>query len=338
MFNTTKPLDVNWELNNICNLMCPQCVRNEIKNGKLQHKIPNLNKIDTSLMTFKVAYRNIKHPVRVIRFSGNVSEPVASKEFSEICKWLREDTDTSIHVDTNGSVKSPEYWSKLGKIFSGDKRSMVFFSLDGVGNESLQKYRVGADYNKIIDNAKSFIDSGGKAMWRMIKFKHNEHQIEEARELAKEMGFWQFIEVESNRKYNMGEWWSYRGKEGFLEPAVETKKYSKKPDTYEISCRYQERNIFYVDFLKRVWPCCYISNKPKNGKEQDWYKKYYMERSSNSLITKTFDDIMKNEFYEQLQSSWGDDGCLTDCNKFCSQVGRIRLSTWDASELQEKFA
>ena len=49
MFNTTKALDVNWELNNICNLMCPQCVRNEIKNGKLQHKIPNLNKIDTSL-------------------------------------------------------------------------------------------------------------------------------------------------------------------------------------------------------------------------------------------------------------------------------------------------
>ena len=85
LFDTNIPLDVNWELNNICNLMCPQCVRNEIKDGKLQHKIPHLNKTDTTLMTFKVAFNNIKHPVRVVRFSGNVSEPTASKDFLDIC-------------------------------------------------------------------------------------------------------------------------------------------------------------------------------------------------------------------------------------------------------------
>ena len=79
---------------------------------------------------------------------------------------------------------------------------MVFFSLDGVGNKSLQNYRVGADFYKILDNARAFIDTGGKAMWRMIKFKHNEHQIERAREIANEMGFWQFITVNSNRKIN----------------------------------------------------------------------------------------------------------------------------------------
>ena len=135
----------------------------------------------------------------------------------------------------------------------------------------------------------------------------------------------------------MGEHWTYRGKKGFLEPTGIKKGRWKKPDKYIITCRYQERNIFYVDYLKRVWPCCYIPNKPKNGKEQDWYKKYLMERNTNSLVTSTFDTILQNEFYEQLQSSWGDDSCLTDCNKFCSQVGRVRLSTWDASDLQEKF-
>ena len=140
LFNTEKTLDVNWELNNICNLMCPQCVRNEIVDGKIQWKIDRLNTIDTNLMTFKVAYNNIKHPIRVIRFSGNVSEPLASKEFLEICKWIRYDTDSSVQVHTNGSIRTPEYWKKLGKLFSEDKRSMVFFSIDGVGNKSLQKF------------------------------------------------------------------------------------------------------------------------------------------------------------------------------------------------------
>ena len=335
LFNTEKTLDVNWELNNICNLMCPQCVRNEIVDGKIQWKIDRLNTIDTNLMTFKVAYNNIKHPIRVIRFSGNVSEPLASKEFLEICKWIRYDTDSSVQVHTNGSIRTPEYWKKLGKLFSEDKRSMVFFSIDGVGNKSLQNYRVGADFNKIMENAKAFIDAGGKAMWRMIIFKHNQHQIEDARALAEDMGFWQFITVDTNRKNNMDQMWVHRGKSGILE-SMEKRRTSNIPDTYNITCRYQEKNKFYVDFLKRVWPCCYIPNKFKNGKEQMWYKEYN-EDKTNSLVHKTFDEIMKNEFYEQLQSSWGDDSCLTDCKKFCSQVGRVRKSYWDASELQEKY-
>ena len=33
MFDFSQPIWINWELNNICNLMCPQCGRNEIKNG-----------------------------------------------------------------------------------------------------------------------------------------------------------------------------------------------------------------------------------------------------------------------------------------------------------------
>ena len=34
-----------------------------------------------------------------------------------------------------------------------------------------------------------FIEAGGVAYWDMLVFKHNEHQIEEVRQLAKNMGF-----------------------------------------------------------------------------------------------------------------------------------------------------
>ena len=58
--------------------------------------------------------------------------------------------------------------------------------------EELEVYRVNASYDKIIENARAFIDVGGRAEWRMIVFKHNQHQIEEAEELARKYGFKHF--------------------------------------------------------------------------------------------------------------------------------------------------
>ena len=50
-------------------------------------------------------------------------------------------------------------------------------------------------------NAKAFIEAGGKARWKMIVFKHNEHQIDEAKLLAKDMGFWEFDKHVSTRNF-----------------------------------------------------------------------------------------------------------------------------------------
>ena len=343
MYDLTKSLDINWELNNICNLFCPQCVRNEIRDGKIQHRFP-LNNIDTTLPTFKTAYKNIRHPVRVIRFNGNVSEPLASKEFLSMCRFLKEETDTSIQVSTHGSLKGPVYWKQLGEVFKGDPRSIIFFSLDGVGQKSLSNYRVGAKFNKIIQNAQSYIDAGGKAIWRMIIFKHNQHQIEEAKALAEDIGFWEFITVHTNRRHNMNMSWAHKGRKGILKNQdilpewnfeVDKSEFSHKLD---IECKYQKQNQFYIDYYKRVWPCCYIPNKIKNGKEQQWYATYN-ENMTNSLVHKTFDEIMENEFYNIIQTSWNDDDkCLSDCKKFCSQsAGVTRQVKWSSTDQQERW-
>lgn len=42
-------------------------------------------------------------------------------------------------------------------------------------------------------NAQSFIQAGGIARWEFLVFKHNEHQVEQARQLAKDMGFKAFF-------------------------------------------------------------------------------------------------------------------------------------------------
>ena len=41
---------------------------------------------------------------------------------------------------------------------------------------------------------KSFINAGGSIPWEYLVFKHNQHQVEDAKKLAKELGFQEFYE------------------------------------------------------------------------------------------------------------------------------------------------
>ena len=169
MFNLDLPLDVNWELNNKCNLMCPQCGRNEIKDGVLQWKkdgsgnpTNTLNDSDTTVEDFKIAFDNIGN-VGTVRFYGHVSENVASKDFAKISEFIL-DKGSHVMVSTNGSLRTTGWWKKLGEIYKGHKGSKVSFCLDGL-REELSLYRINADYIIIMENAKSFIEAGGHAEW-----------------------------------------------------------------------------------------------------------------------------------------------------------------------------
>ena len=54
-------------------------------------------------------------------------------------------------------------------------------------------------FSKIIKNATAFISNGGHAEWAFLKFKHNEHQVETARQLSVELGFKKFSMKNTSR-------------------------------------------------------------------------------------------------------------------------------------------
>ena len=60
------------------------------------------------------------------------------------------------------------------------KPDKVIFAIDGL-EDTNHLYRVNTNFNKIMENAKAFINAGGIARWDFIAFAHNEHQIEEAK-------------------------------------------------------------------------------------------------------------------------------------------------------------
>ena len=71
----------------------------------------------------------------------------------------------------------------------------VTVSLDGVTQEAYQQYRVRGDIAEVFDNMKRLV-SAKKALksktpfveWQFIVFKHNEHEMAKAREMASEIG------------------------------------------------------------------------------------------------------------------------------------------------------
>jgi MoaA/NifB/PqqE/SkfB family radical SAM enzyme len=215
MIDLTKPVDASYELNNICNLMCPQCARNTIKDGVLQknpdtsgNPLPTLDNYQMSLDDFKTSFDNIGN-VGLIKFYGTVSENVASSNFHEINQYII-DNGARVLTSTNGSLRSKEWWSELGKLYSKSETSRMVFCLDGL-HDALPLYRINANYDKIIENAIAFIEAGGQAEWRMIIFKHNQHQLEDAKSLAKQYGFHKFTYQYSNRMDV--EPFTYNGKE-----------------------------------------------------------------------------------------------------------------------------
>lgn len=111
-----------------------------------------------------------------------------------------------IDVETNGSIQSAESWARVGKAMAeGEKKypnieKVITFSIDGL-EDTNKLYRIGVKHDKVIANAKAYIEAGGKARWKYIVFKHNEHQVEEARQIAKEMGFWEFDKHVSTRNF-----------------------------------------------------------------------------------------------------------------------------------------
>ena len=60
-------------------------------------------------------------------------------------------------------------------------------------------YPIGAKWDPIVENVTAFINAGGRARWQWIMMNPNEHQLEEAKRFAKEIGFSEFIEKVSFR-------------------------------------------------------------------------------------------------------------------------------------------
>jgi MoaA/NifB/PqqE/SkfB family radical SAM enzyme len=228
---------ISIELSSMCNLKCPLCARNHSKH-------------DAFLITPE-EFKNLKlyevDSVKQIQLGGSIGDPITSPYLFDIGDIIKK-CDKRVLISTNGSFRNENWWYELPKHLPKDHS--VRFAIDGTDNETLNIYRKGANYNKILNNASAFIDGGGNAIWQMIMFKHNEHQFDEAQKISNKMGFKNCLFVPSTYYTN-----EYQKPNNIISDL----EYSKSKKNTDNKCRIQLGRIA-ISSRGIYLPCCFCYN------------------------------------------------------------------------------
>jgi len=187
MYKYENVISMHLEMSSLCNLECPVCNR-RIQGGP---KNTMMTERFVTLVDFKNWFTiDFLKQLRRILFCGNYGDAMTNPEFIEILSYFRELNPTAdVVVITNGSGRNKKFWEDLSETING--YGSVVFSVDGL-EDTNHIYRKGANWNKIMAAMKAYKSKGSRAIWEFLVFEHNQHQISEARQLAKEMGIDEF--------------------------------------------------------------------------------------------------------------------------------------------------
>lgn len=183
------------ELTNACNAACPSCVRFYLNSPNLR---PDLEIGQITLEKFKTWFPpEVIKKCHLILFCGVHGDPCVARDTLEICEYIAEVSDrTAVRMNTNGGMRKPDWWTKLGKLFADRSESTRYweltFSIDGL-QDTNHLYRRNVDWNNLMSNVAAFIEAGGRASWDYLIFRHNEHQLIQAMSLSKKLGFRSFV-------------------------------------------------------------------------------------------------------------------------------------------------
>jgi MoaA/NifB/PqqE/SkfB family radical SAM enzyme len=306
---TTDTLEwIDIELTSFCNIKCKGCFR-----VLSDYADDILNKTYLDLDTIKERFQKEMFPnIKIINFCGSVDEPCSHPQFHEIIKHFA-DWNCHINIATNGSLRTTKWWTELADILPSNHK--VVWGIDG-SDELSEVYREGSSFKKVEQNYRAFIAAGGKANWQFISFEHNEHQLEEAREKAKQEGFKEFKTIISHRK-DTG---------GVKHKKVETQ------ESNCISCKYANQKRIFVNHMGNVIPCCHLNAKmleyPVSRKHKDKFEDILEQQdymSDINLTNVSVDQAINGKVWTDIKESWTSDNRIPRCEQVCKENKRDKF-------------
>jgi hypothetical protein len=274
------------------------------------------------------------------------------KDLIKIIKWIKTVSPTAITINTNGGIRNTKWWGELAGILDSNKDTVVF-GLDGLVDTN-HLHRIGVNYNKVIENARAFIQAGGNAEWAFIRFKHNENQVETAKLEAKRLGFKNFVMKDSSR-FLLEKTFNVVDKEGRsthkLEPSGYSEikfidrnvinRYKEIVNASEIDCQAIKFKEIYIDAFGRVFPCCFIAMIPYIPTYVDPAIIHIREdilKEYNDLITslggidnldaqqQTIETIINNNEYQTVWAEYWKEKKLITCARSCGVMPNNNFS------------
>ena len=175
------PVSISFEPTTSCNLRCPEC-----PSGLRAFTRPTgMLRRDFFRETIDQLYKDLSY--LVFYFQG---EPFLNPDFLEMVKYA---ASRKIYTATSTNAHYLKDAVAKRTVESGLDRLII--SIDGTTQETYQQYRVGGNLEKVIEGAKNVVKWKRELksqtpfiIFQFLVVRHNEHQIEDVKALAKEVG------------------------------------------------------------------------------------------------------------------------------------------------------
>lgn len=318
MYKLSDIKTIHLEITSKCQASCPMCVRN------IQGSVdsPTLKISEITLDQFKewFSIEFIKQ-LDKLYMCGNTGDPIIAKDTLIIFEYLRNINPLiELSMNTNGSARTQQFWEGLAAA-----KVNVRFGIDGLKG-SHELYRIGTDWVKVIDNAKSFINAGGNATWDMLVFEHNEHEIEICQSLSKDLGFKNFIVKHTSRFQNDS--LTVLNKNGtvshVLLPSIKSKQITEKLTNQEstINCKVKEPGSLYISAEGNVAPCCWLDFNAIPATAPSYVDFISNGFTSPTLHVQDLTTIFNSEFFSKIEALWATKP-LRACTRQCGKVDKF---------------
>jgi MoaA/NifB/PqqE/SkfB family radical SAM enzyme len=329
MYTVDEITHLHLEISSKCNAACPLCPRNfhgyPYNDGYIEHDM-------TLIEAKKIFNTKFIKQLKIVYINGNFGDMVMNPDTVSIIEYFKKSNDNLIiKISTNGGARDQKFWQALAKL-----DVIIHFCIDGL-EDTHSLYRQNTLYSTVIKNAKIFIEAGGHAVWKMIKFDHNLSQHSSANDIAKKLGFKEFLLKNSERTtspvFNKDKKLTHViGKTEIvdfdylynLRTKVEVllEDITPKKDV-TIKCSVKEKKSVYVSSTGDMYPCCWTGFNPTEYGKGNWHACGNRQLAplirKNNALQYSMDECIK--WFNQVEKSWElptvEQGRLLFCNDIC---------------------
>ena len=288
------PVSISFEPTTSCNLRCPEC-----PSGLRAFSRPTgMLEKDFFKETIDDIHRHLLY--LIFYFQG---EPYLNPAFLDMVKYASSKkiytaTSTNAHYLNDDNAKKT--------VESGLDRLII--SIDGTTQDTYKQYRVGGQLDKVLEGAKNIIkwrkELNSKTPFVFFQFlvvKHNEHQIEEIKKMAKEIGV-------DEVRFKTAQVYDYKKDPNQLIPTIDKySRYKKNADNNYVPknklanrCwKLWHANVITWDGL--VVPCCFdkdathqLGNLKNESFKNIWHNSNYKQFRAELMKSRKNIDICAN--------------------------------------------
>jgi radical SAM protein with 4Fe4S-binding SPASM domain len=273
------PISYSIEPTNHCNLKCPECPSGL---GALTRPLGLLNFED-----FKSWIDQIKDTGFYVQlfFQG---EPYINKHLPQMIKYASAH-NVYISISTNGHFVTDK---NVDNVLENTPDKLIY-SVDGLDEESYQKYRVGGTFKQadeglrlLINRKKELNQKKPFVEFQFIVMKQNEHQLDEVRKYCDEVGVDKLV-------FKTMQISSYENAIKFLPANPNYRRYQVADGKFSIKNKLKNHcfalwRTSVITWDGKVVPCCFDKDA---------------EHSMGVLNGSAFSDIWTSEVYQKFRQS-----------------------------------